>query len=54
MSCDKNDCISMVFSMTNELNNRVVAFKRDNMGILSCPKFIEQAEVGQAYGKWIP
>ncbi|PIH04963.1 lactonase family protein [Clostridium combesii] len=38
MSCDKNDCISMVFSMTNEVNNRVVAFKRDNMGILSCPK----------------
>lgn len=38
MSCYKNDCISMVFSMTNEFNNSVVAYMRDSMGILSCPK----------------
>ncbi|MBU3091694.1 beta-propeller fold lactonase family protein [Clostridium sp. CF011] len=38
MSCNENNCISMVFSMTNEINNSVVAFIRDNMGTLSCPK----------------
>jgi 6-phosphogluconolactonase len=38
MSYNKNDSISMVFSMTNELNNSVVAFMRDRLGILSCPR----------------
>ncbi|MBU3090413.1 lactonase family protein [Clostridium gasigenes] len=38
MSCNKNNCISRVFSMTNEINNSVVAYVRDNMGTLSCPK----------------
>ena len=38
MNCNKNNFISMVFSMTNEFNNSVVAFIRDNMGTLSCPK----------------
>lgn len=38
MFYNKNNCISMVFSMTNELDNSVVAFMRDNMGTLSCPK----------------
>jgi len=38
MSCNKNNYIGMVFSMTNEINNCIVAFIRDNMGTLSCPK----------------
>jgi len=38
MACNKNDCIRMVFSMTNEINNSVVAFIRDSKGTLSCPK----------------
>lgn len=38
MYYDRNDCISMIFSMTNELNNSVVAFSRSKIGTLSCPK----------------
>lgn len=38
MSCYINHSISMVFSMTNEFNNSIVAFMRNNTGTLSCPK----------------
>lgn len=38
MFYNKNNHISMVFSMTNELDNSVVAFRRDSIGTLSCPK----------------
>ncbi len=38
MYYNRYNCISMVFSMTNEVDNSVVAFVRDRMGILSCPK----------------
>jgi 6-phosphogluconolactonase len=38
MSYNKSNYISMVFSMTNELNNSVVAFVRNSIGVLSSPK----------------
>ncbi|HCQ89932.1 MAG TPA: hypothetical protein DIU45_09545 [Clostridium sp.] len=38
MFYNEDNCISMVFSMTNELDNSVVALMRDSMGTLSCPK----------------
>lgn len=38
MFYNEDNCISMVFSMTNELDNSVVALMRDSIGTLSCPK----------------